>query len=97
VKAGETNTEIFTPAQMRLLLHSAPARMIPYLALGAFAGLRAAEMARLDWSAIDLTRRIIPIRADQAKTASRRVAPINDNSPPGSPRTPHAAAFAQAP
>jgi integrase len=79
VKAGETNTEIFTPAQMRLLLHSAPARMVPYLALGAFAGLRAAEMARLDWSAIDLTRRIITIRADQAKTASRRLVPITDN------------------
>ena len=45
VKAGETNTEIFTPAQMRLLLHSALARMIPYLALGAFAGLRAAWLA----------------------------------------------------
>jgi integrase len=53
--------------------------MIPYLALGAFAGLRAAEMARLDWSAIDLDRRIITIRADQAKTASRRLVPITEN------------------
>ena len=79
VKAGETTTGIFTPSQMRLLLDSAPAKMIPFLALGAFAGLRAAEMARIDWSAIDLERRLITIRADQAKTASRRLVPISDN------------------
>lgn len=79
VKAGETTTGIFTPSQMRLLLDSAPPKMIPFLALGAFAGLRAAEMARIDWSAIDLDRRLITIRADQAKTASRRLVPISNN------------------
>jgi integrase len=41
--------------------------------------LRSAEMARLDWSAVDLDRRIIEVRAGQAKTASRRVIPITDN------------------
>jgi integrase len=38
-----------------------------------------AELTRLDWSAIDLGRRIIELRADQAKTASRRVIPVSDN------------------
>jgi integrase len=31
------------------------------------------------WSAIDLERRFITIRAGQAKTASRRIVPISDN------------------
>ena len=38
-----------------------------------------AERNRLDWSAVNLERRIIEIRAGQAKTASRRVVPITDN------------------
>ena len=38
-----------------------------------------AELARLDWSAVNLERRIIEVRAGQAKTASRRVIPIPEN------------------
>jgi integrase len=38
-----------------------------------------AEIDRLDWSAIDLDKRIIELRAGQTKTASRRVIPISDN------------------
>ena len=53
--------------------------MIPFIAIGAFAGLRAAEIARLDWSVVDLKRKIIHLRADQAKTASRRIIPVSDN------------------
>ena len=79
VKVSDTETGIFTPAQIRSLLNIAAPDMIPFIALGAFAGLRAAEIARLDWSAIDLTRKIIPLRADQAKTASRRIVPVSDN------------------
>jgi integrase len=49
------------------------------LAISAFAGIRAAELGRLDWSAVDLERRHIEIRAGQAKTASRRLVPVTDN------------------
>jgi integrase len=38
-----------------------------------------AELARLDWNAVDLDRRHIEVRAGQAKTASRRLIPIPDN------------------
>jgi integrase len=38
-----------------------------------------AELNRLDWSAVDLDRGIIEIRAGQAKTASRRVVPVTPN------------------
>jgi len=79
VKTGDTETEIFTPAQMRAVLAAATPEMVPFIALGAFAGLRAAEIVRIDWSAIDLKRRIITIRAGQAKTASRRIVPVSAN------------------
>ncbi|MBU6303411.1 MAG: tyrosine-type recombinase/integrase [Verrucomicrobia bacterium] len=79
VKAGDTETEIYQPEEFRRLLNAAPARLIPLLAIGGFAGLRAAEVSRLDWSAVDLDRRIIELRAGQTKTASRRLVPISDN------------------
>ena len=50
-----------------------PPEIVPFLAIGGFAGLRVAEICRLDWSAVSLERRIIELRAGQAKTASRRI------------------------
>ncbi len=79
VKTGDTETEIFQPEQLEKLLMAAPTRLIPILALGGFSGLRASELARLDWSAVNLERRMIELRAGQAKTASRRIVPISDN------------------
>jgi integrase len=70
---------LFTPEQMTTLLHNASPELVPILAIGAFAGIRMAELNRLDWSAVDLERGFIEIRAGQAKTASRRVIPISDN------------------
>jgi integrase len=78
-KHADTDVGIFKPEQMEQLLRAAPVRLIPVLAIGGFAGLRGAEIARLDWSAVDLNRRIIELRAGQAKTASRRIVPISDN------------------
>jgi integrase len=64
---------------MKKVLHNAPPSLVPIFAIAAFAGIRMAEIDRLDWSAIDLDRRIIELRAGQTKTASRRVIPISDN------------------
>jgi integrase len=78
-KTGDVKTEIFKAEEMRHLLESASLDILPFLTIGAFAGLRVAEIGRLDWSAVDMDRRIIMLRADQAKTASRRIVPISDN------------------
>jgi len=44
-----------------------------------FAGLRSAEIERLDWKDIDLKQGHIVVGADAAKTASRRIVPIAEN------------------
>ena len=77
-KEGEAKTEIFQPAEMRRLLEAASVHELPLLLIGGFAGLRVAEIKRLEWKAVDLERKIITLRADQAKTASRRIVPISD-------------------
>jgi integrase len=79
VKITQDDVSVFTPEEMAKLLHAAPPHLIPILAVGAFSGIRMAELNRLDWSAIDLERGHIELRADQAKTASRSLIPITDN------------------
>ena len=77
VRTGEI--EIFTPREMAALLDAADGDALPLIALGGFAGLRTAEVARLEWRDVDLAHKIITVSAAKAKTASRRVIPIQDN------------------
>lgn len=70
---------IFTPDEMAKLLKHADAALVPFLVLGAFAGLRHAEILRLDWQEVDLAGGHIEVKAAKAKTASRRLVPIPDN------------------
>lgn len=71
--------EIFTPGELRTLLAAADPRMIPFLTIGAFAGLRSAEISRLDWAKVNLKTGYITVDAGIAKTNSRRLVPITDN------------------
>ena len=78
-KDGAGEIEIFTPKEIAEVLAHADERIIPFLTLGAFAGIRHAEIQRLDWNDIHFDAGIIEIRAAKAKTASRRTLPILDN------------------
>jgi integrase len=78
-KETKSAVSIFTPEQIASLLKKADAALRPYLALGAFAGLRTAELQRLDWSEIDLDRGFITVAASKAKTRQRRLVPISKN------------------
>ena len=79
VKVNGGDVEIFTPAEIARLLAAASPESLPCIALGAFAGLRSAEVERLEWSDVDLTGRHIIVGASKSKTASRRVVPVADN------------------
>jgi integrase len=82
LKVRNGDVEIFTPVEIARLLAAAQEKFpafLPSLAIGAFAGLRSAELERLEWSDIDLTARHIVISAGNSKTASRRIVPIAGN------------------
>jgi integrase len=53
--------------------------MVPFVAVGAFAGLRPEESMGLDWKMIDLSARHIDIPASLAKDRNRRIVEISDN------------------
>ena len=71
--------QIFSPTEISKLIQHADNRLLPYIVIGAFAGLRGAEILRLDWSEIDLADGFIEVKAEKAKTDVRRLVPIKDN------------------
>jgi integrase len=80
--------EIFKVDELRALLEAATRTapdVLPMLAVGAFAGLREAEIRRLKWDEVDLTPRPnlphghIEVKAAKAKSARRRIVPIQPN------------------
>jgi integrase len=80
-KRSETRSpvEIFTPKEAAALLKNAGEEVAPCLALAAFAGLRTAEILRLDWRDIERHAGFIEVAAHKSKTASRRIVPIPEN------------------
>ncbi len=70
--------EIFTPQEMLRVLHHARPEMVPFLALGAFGGVRSAEIQRLTWTDVKWNQGVIEIASGKAKTRARRLVPLNE-------------------
>jgi hypothetical protein len=76
---GEITT--FTADEMRRLIGAADDRILPLIIIGGFAGLRHAEIARLDWQEIDLVDGFIEVKPFEGTKSDqrRRIVPIKDN------------------
>ena len=70
---------ILTVGQTDNLLKAAPDSARAALAIGAFAGLRSAELERLAWREVHLTKGLVEVSTGNSKTASRRFVPIRPN------------------
>jgi len=70
---------ILTVEQTITLLNACEDETLPYAAISLFAGLRAAEVQKLDWSEVDFESAHIEVTAAKSKTAARRLVPISDN------------------
>jgi integrase len=79
VKTGDSLPEILSPQEVARLLEAASDQTLPYWALGVFAGLRSAELERLQWKDIHFSERLIEVPALSSKTASRRFVSIRPN------------------
>jgi integrase len=74
--------EIFSVDDLAALLNVAATRaldVIPMLVIGAFAGVREAEIKRLNWSEVDQRRGHIEIKSSKAKSARRRIVEMQPN------------------
>jgi integrase len=75
----DSPAEILTVAQTIALLNACDHDILPYVAISLFAGLRAAEVQKLDWSEIDFDSGLIEVTAAKSKTRQRRHVPIAEN------------------
>jgi integrase len=71
--------EVFTSAEVEAMLKVSKPQVQLALALTCFAGVRGAELGRLDWSDIKFDLGCIRVKAANAKTGIRRVPPLPDN------------------
>ncbi|HEY5913486.1 MAG TPA: site-specific integrase [Verrucomicrobiae bacterium] len=75
--------DIYTPAELRALLGKADAKLVPFLTIGAFAGLRSSEIMRLDWSDVRMENGDPCIVVQKGKVKmrgkSRRIVPMSAN------------------
>jgi integrase len=70
---------ILTVQETARLLEAAPPELVAHLAIGAFAGLRRAELQRLDWSDVHFDDNLIEVTAQKSKTARRRFIKMQPN------------------
>jgi integrase len=78
-KEPKADIGILTVTQAARLLESATPDILPYIAIGLFAGLRRAEIERLDWSEVDFDSGLIEVTAEKAKAARRRLVTMQPN------------------
>ena len=71
-KERDRDIGILTITQSARLLENATPDVLPFIAFGLFAGLRRAEIHRLDWHEIDFESGLIEVTAQNSKTAQRR-------------------------
>ncbi len=82
-KVADNVIDIFTPAEIAKLIAQAVADndrvCLAHLVLGAFAGMRTAEILRQKWEDINIARGHIRVSAVKGGTAARRLIPIRSN------------------
>jgi integrase len=71
---------IFTPKELARLLEKVSLDFLPYLVIGAFAGLRQSEIERLDWTHVGAKYIKVPPASHRVK--STRFVPIQSNLEP---------------
>ena len=70
---------VLQPQQVTQLLAKSPPLILPYFAIGAFAGIRPEELLKLEWTDIKWRQGIIRVRAEVSKTAKTRNVTVEEN------------------
>ena len=75
-KIKDTSIGIYNAEELAKIMAAAPQRLVPAIAIAALAGIRSAELLRLEWKHVKLAQRHIELPPEVTKTSSRRVVPI---------------------
>lgn len=78
--AGDETVSTYTPAELSIMLEHVSTRWRPWMAIGAFAGLRTSEIFRLDWAHVKWQQRVIAVTRKVAKKVRiSRLVPMSEN------------------
>ena len=79
IKFKKPPVEIYSAEQAEAMLTLCDKNLVPFLAIGLFAGIRSAELARLKWENIDWVGGNIRLDREITKTNQSRLAPLMPN------------------
>jgi integrase len=79
IKFKKPPVEIYSAEQAEAMLTLCDSKLVPFLAIGLFAGIRSAELARLKWENIDWVGGTIRLDREITKTNQSRLAPLMPN------------------
>jgi integrase len=77
-KEAKRRVRWLTPEQAETLLSHLPAHQVDIVRFALATGLRQGNVTRLEWSQIDMQRRVAWIHADQAKSRKAIFVPLNE-------------------
>lgn len=64
--------QLWAPNDLARLLDAVTPEILPLIAIGAFAGVRTAELIKLEWSDVDFGRGTVKVEKAKSKTAANR-------------------------
>ena len=79
IRFKRPDVEIYSPEQAEAMLQLAEPKLIPFLAIGLFSGVRTAELCRLNWEDIDWVGGNIRLDRNITKTNQSRLVPLLPN------------------
>lgn len=70
---------ILTPAELTRFLKACESKLIPYVAMAAFAGVRPDEIRRMSWGDIHFDQGIVEVRKQKVRGRGNRLVPMQPN------------------
>lgn len=75
-KTGQSDAKLYTPAELRKLLENADPRILPVIAISAFAGVRSATVRRMTWENIKWSQNVVEVQSGHGKKGKRYLVPL---------------------
>jgi len=79
IRFKRPDVEIYSPEQAETTLQLADPKLVPFIAIGLFSGVRTAELCRLNWEDIDWIGGNIRLDRNITKTNQSRLVPLLPN------------------